>query len=1390
MADAEEPVALPAAESQPTEPPPRRRRWRIFVLGPLAIVVAVFAAVLVSVLTVDLGPNLRKLAEVEGSKYLQRPMHIGRLVAKLTPGVFEVHDLVIEGLSPADRPFLKAKTITVVLPWWTIVTKKLTIESVEMTDWDMVVETWPSSPGFPNGRHNFPRFVPDKKPNAPKRWFTSTLKWVLASRGTFTYEDHGTPWSTAARDLRVTISRGLLDTVYRGTAAFADSTITIQSYEPFRASMRSQFTIDGADLRFSRMDLVSDGARSAITGGIDLAHWPEQTYQIRSDIDFPTQKDIFFHGQNFKASGRADFVGTFHLFKGGRELKGTFVSPLAAVIVGGYDWRFPNLRGSVLWVPDRLEVTDATSGLLGGAARFDYRLAPFGVKDVPTRATWDVTYRDVDLPQLTDFLQTRGLRLAGRISGRNRLVWPVGKWSEKTGNGEVTAAAPVGVHMMTRELQADAVKAAAELPPQAGPFNPRLSLGYVPIAGHIAYTIDPAWISLDKSWTATEKTYVEFEGRTAYGDRSQIPFHVTSLDWQESDRVLAGIITAFGSPTGAIPLGGYGEFDGVMLETFAKPRIEGTFTGDHMRAWDVDWGRGRAKLVIQNSYVDIAESLITKGDSTILADGRFSLGYPRKDGGEEFNTRVEIKNRPLVELRHAFELDDYPIDGLLSGRFHVYGKYEGPDGFGQMVIDRGTAYGETFDTATSSLRFEGTGVRLDALNITKSTGTLTGAAWVAWDGNYSFNADGTKIPVESLAAASFKVAPLSGVLQFKASGTGTFDEPRYDVTLKVDDLFAGDEGIGQLTGHLGLRGELLTLDFEAASPRLQGSGSGRVALTEQMDAELTLQFRDTSLDPYLRFFEPRLSPFTNAVAAGTVRVVGELADIDHLLVDARVDSLDLKLFDYRLRNEGPIVLSLDQHVAEIGQLRLVGDGTQLEVGGRIGLHDSTIAVQASGDANLGILQGFFRDVRSSGAATLRAEINGPLDKPVFSGNTTIANGRFRASTLPALDAINGSLSFDAAGVRVEDIKARLGIGSNVTVGGNVALNGFALGSVGLTARGQRMTLRNYPQGFTSVVDADLALRGNMSGLDLTGTVTVHEAVYTRRFETNPDIFNLGGAGAAAALGGATPVPSTIPLRFNIDVRAQQSLRVNNNIARIWSSADLTLQGTLDRPILLGRAEIDRGDINFEGNRYVITRGYIDFVNQARIEPYFDIEAETRVRIPGQIYRVTINLAGTISAPTTLTVNSDPPLPVADIASLLLGQTTDLENAELRTLSPSASARSEEELMRALGSRLIGGVISAPIGRAVEQTLGLTTVQITPSFGTEGDVLTPSARLIIGKRISNRAYITFARALGAAAREQLIILEYDQNDRVGWVLTQTSYNTNTFSIEFRVRHVFF
>ena len=1379
-------ATAPESNVPETRPGTRRRR----ILRGLGVLVAVVAALIVSTLVIDLGPAVRKRAEDAGSKYLERPMHIGKLGIHLGYGAFVVEDLVIEGLKPTDRPFLKARKVFVNLPWWTIFTRELIVENVDMTDWEMLVEQFP-------GRHNFPRVTPKpkEKKGDPIFKFTTTVRSVIARNGRFVYDDHTVPWNVVCNNLNVSVFKGR-DT-YRGTAQFRNGSVKIQSYDRFRADMQTRFRIDGGRIVLEDINLQSTGADTHVTGYVDLKNWPEMVYRVKSKIDFPIQKAIYFKTMNFDVAGRGDFEGTFRFFKTprgtGRELKGTFTSPEAGVNA----WRFPDVRGSLVWNNSAFRVTDVTTGLYGGRAKFDYLMEPLGRPGEPTQVTWDATYADVDLARLTDFLELQGIRLAGRATGRNRLEWPLGKFALKHGEGEVTATMPPGAEPMTREMRSDLIARVDPLPPEQGPFNARLPLEHVPIAGHIKYALDPEWIDIASGWAATEKTYVDFRGRTAWAQRSTIPFHVTSLDWQESDRVLAGIMTAFGAPTGAIDIGGRGEFDGTLYGAFSRPRIEGRFAGERMRAWDTLWGRGVADLVIENSYVTIKNSVIEHEGSRIDAEGKFSLGFPRKDLGEEINATITMTRRPLADLRHAFALDDYAVDGLTSGEFHVYGNYLGPNGVGRLLIEKGVAYGETFDLATSNLRFEGTGVRMDRIDISKGSGKVTGAAWVAWDGNYSFAANGSKIPVESLATMSFPRAPLSGVLQFDASGTGTFEAPRYDVKLGIADLFAADEGIGQVTGRLSLRGDMLTMEMDASSKRLSVNGSGRLALTPEMDADMTLRFFDTSLDPYLRFFAPSMSPYTTAVADGTIRVVGELADIDHLLVETTVDKLQLKLFDYPATNEGPIQLALNQHVAEVKRFRLVGEGTALELSGNVGLHDNRIALDLSGDANLGILQAFYREIRSAGNASLQAQVRGPLDKPVFAGNATISAGRIRYFPLPhSLQDINGRLDFDAQGIRIVDALAQLG-GGPVKFGGRIGLNGYQIGAVDLTATGDQMNLR-YPEGFRSTIDAALTLRGVPASLVLGGTVTLRDGIYSKRFEPNVDIFSLASGGSD--LPTAAAETTTLPVRYDIKVVAPGTLRLENNLARIVARADLTLNGTYDKPLLFGRADIDRGEIFFEGNRYRVTRGTIDFLNPARIEPFFDLEAETRLRTvagtstastaSSETYRVTIAVSGTLDGQMNFEVNSDPPLATVDILSLIFGQatTTDLENPELRRLRPDAATQSEEQLLKVGLLRLLAGGITGSVGRAVEQTLGIDTVQISPSIGTETDPLTPTARLIVGTRLSNRAYLTFSRALGTTTRgDQIIILEYDQSDRLSWVLTQSG--ANRFAIDFRVRRTF-
>jgi hypothetical protein len=1429
------------AASVPEQPRPRprihQRVWRVGrrVFTGLAII---FAVVFVSLFSLDLGPWLRERAEKAGANYLKRDFHIGRLSARLLRGHFIIEDLSIGGLSPSDKPFFTAKQITVKVPWGSLIRRELIIESVELTDWNMTVEQ------FKDGRHNFPKFTPDDdgKPKGPKR-FRTTVRMVRATRGSFTYDDHEAPWSIVAPNLQVIVSH---TDEYRGDALFKDGVVRIAHFEPMWANMHSTFKIDDGKVFFDRIVLDTDGAQSIVTGTTDLGHWPEQIYYMRSKVQFPRMREIFFATDHFRLGGEGTFVGSFHLYKGGRKLEGKFASEEARL----NDWRFPGLDGALVWERNRFEVTNASSGFYGGKMNLDFSMKPLGDAVHPARGRLDTRYERVDLTQLTDALELKGMRLAGHATGRNVLDWPVGHFRERAGDGEINAEPPAGITVQTRTqagsgpaptaegdtvaaamlLEAGAAGAAASRAQAKGEAaqasqNGKFMLGAqgdeerrlaraaraaraareaafdsvpfrapVAVGGHLKYRYSPDWIDVEPGWAATRHTYVELQGRTAYGERSQLPFHVTSSDWQESDRVLAGAIIAFGSSARAIAFGGSGTFDGAMTGAFKQPRIEGKFAGDRIRAWDVDWGRTEAQVVIEHAYADVTNGVITRGDSRIDLEGRYSLGYPRDDNGEEINARVRMNRRAIADLKHAFDLDEYRLHGLLTGDFHLYGKYTRPFGFGKMTIDRGTAYGESFDTASAGLRFEGAGVRLDGLRMSKGTGDVSGAAYVDWQGHYSFNADGRRIPVEKIDALNYPNMPLFGVMTFSASGSGTFDAPRYDVKGRVDDLFIVDEGIGQVTGQLTVRGDLLTIDqFEAASPRLALSGVGKINLAGATDADLTLRFNDSSIDPYVRIFNPSVSPFTTAIASGTIHATGALRDFAKLRVDGRVEDIDLRLFDYRLKNDGPIHITLADNIAKIDQLKVVGQGTTMQLLGDIAMGTNRVRIRALGDANLSILQGFMRDIRSSGAAQVQAEITGPMDAPVLVGSATIADGRVRYFGLPhSLEAVNGRVEFDGSGIRVDGLTGRMG-GGEVRLGGRIGTKGATITSYALTAAGHDMRVR-YPEGFRSLVDTDLALRGLASNPTLTGTVHVKDALWVRTIETDTaDVFGLAAV-SGGGKGTSTPIPtpasagSAFPLRFDVRIDAPSALRIENSTARLVSSADLSLRGTYDKPLLFGRAEINRGEVFFEGNRYVVTRGTIDFSNPQRIDPFFDIEAETRARVPGETYRVTFRVTGTRER-FVWDLTSDPPLATVDILALLFGELRDARDAEVRGLR--YREQTEQELFATRAARLLTSPISSEVNRVVKKTFGVDSVQIRPSIGDisgqESARITPTARLTIGKRISDRLFLTYAQPLTSSRQENLVLVEYTQSDRFAWIVSRNE--DETYALDVRVRHVF-
>ena len=1366
-------------------PPQSPGRWsRLAARAPrytrrlILVCLALVAAALVSVVTIDLGPAVRAQAERAASAQLERPVHIGRLGTYLVPGRFLVEDLVIEGLEPEHDPFLVTERIIVTMSWSALLGGEILIDGAEMRNWRMVAES------LPDGRQSFPPFAPrrsadevaarDAAPDAEEsgRRIVTTLQHLVADDGEFVFRDHNAPWDVTARDIDLTIAKR---DEYGGDVSFSGGTVQIGEFEPMTANMDASYILDGGRVDLTRIELTMDGFTSRLTGEVDLLNWPEQKYRIvESDIELPPMKDIFFAGDNFEVGGRATFTGQWHIFDGGHELTGTFRGADTTF----NELQFPGIEGAVVWASDRFEVFDVRSGFYGGDLQLAYSMQPLG-KKTPGLAAFDISYRDVEVAPLLDAFELAGVRPAARVSGRNLLEWPIDSFADRSGEGRMTVAPAGDVDLMTADAGPASGPRAAYA---AAPFTPQGAPWSFPVGGAVTYAITPDGIEIEPGRLATPYTEIRFQGWTAYGGDSRIPFNVTSADWQESDRLMASVLTAFGVPTGEIAVAGRGRLDGVMLGTFASPRIEASFDGRDIRAWNVLWGAGRGEITVENSYLDVAGGRFERDAAALDVDGRFTIGS-RDDGGDEIDASFDLQAFPAERVRRAFGLTGYDINGPLTGEIRLFGRYGSPYGVGRLTLDRPVAYGESFESAAAGLRFEGSGVRIDGLEVEKGGGYVTGAAFISWDGTYSFNADGRDIAVADIDAARVEQTPLAGAVQFTVEGAGAFDDPRYEVRGLVRDLTIDGEEVGQVTGRLDVRGGVLALEAEAASPRGALSGSGRIELAT-LQSDLLLRFTNTTIDPYIRAFRPDVSDGLAAEVSGTLQVAGVLRELEQLQVVATVEQLGLDLFGYAVRNDGTVRFALDSNVVAIEQMRLAGDGTELDLSGEIDLEGRRLDLGVSGDAGLVILEEFFPDIRSSGRAMLRAEIGGTLDQPLVTGEAVLAGGRLRHLSFPhSFDNLDGTIVFEPSVVRLDELTAEVGTGT-LRFGGRVDLQGYEVAGMNVTAAGTGMRLR-FPEGIRSLVDAELTLGGGLDAPVLAGTVNVRDAILLELFGSGPDFLNFGAGEVAAT---PAPVEPAFPLELDVRISAPSSLRISGNAARVVSSAELTLSGTYSRPLLFGNAEIESGEVFFEGNRYRVTRGSIAFADPTAIEPAFDVEAETDVRTPGQTYRVTLGLAGTMDR-LDFELSSDPPLPEFEIMSLLLGNIRDPQAAELRTLRAQDASR--QELFQAGAARLLTTPLSSGVGRVVRDSFGIDTFQITPSLvdpsTQQSAQLLPTARLLIGKRISDRAHVTLSRTLTGANQSIIVVLEYDQNDRLSWVLSQNE--DRTYALDFRVRHAF-
>ena len=285
------------------------------------VLAVALAVVLVSVVSIDLGPALKARAERAGGNWLDRGLHIGRLGVQLGRGRFVIEDLVIDGMRPGRGSLARRQARRGVPHLGRLFRREVLLDThrdARLADGRRELSRMAArpSPASPVRRG---RPAPGHRRSSPR------CKYVRAWRGEFVYRDFGSNWSAITRNLDVNVAKA---TEYRGVLRFADSTITIQNYVPMTAAGgrhlqgagNGQVVFDRMRARHRRRGERRDRDRRPRQAGPSSCTTSSRGSSSRGcarSSSRPTRSTL--HGEG-------EFDGHVPLFKGGRELKGKFYS--------------------------------------------------------------------------------------------------------------------------------------------------------------------------------------------------------------------------------------------------------------------------------------------------------------------------------------------------------------------------------------------------------------------------------------------------------------------------------------------------------------------------------------------------------------------------------------------------------------------------------------------------------------------------------------------------------------------------------------------------------------------------------------------------------------------------------------------------------------------------------------------------------------------------------------------------------------------------------------------------------------------------------------------------------------------------------------------------------
>jgi translocation and assembly module TamB len=1274
-----------------------------------------------------------------------------------------VQDLTLHGTEAAtEPPLVHVKTATVGWKLISIMDRKFNVLSIDVDSPEVFLRH------EADGRWNLPRT------NAPPSAITPFDRLIdlkagrlRVTNGLVRLDDRKIPLAFEARDAEVTLSAITAATsaeqAYMGSAKASKVHLTRPFFTPIDAGLETELRMDHSGLQFTKGRVTFGGSLIRTEGRMVSWTMPrlEATAEgevLLADLKRPLKLPLEPRGQaKFKSkwaisTTNVDGDGTVN----GTGLDWTIAGIRVAPFTADADWSIRHKPGAT----DEMRLDNAVVGLLGGT------IAGTGKVTAWRDFEFEGEAKDLASARLYSLYENRefpwSATMAGPVSGHGRFP-------------TLTAA------------KADLTITRAE---GATPVDGRVTFDYDVAARRLTFA--PSRVELARSraeFSGDGATRLEVQASTSNLDEliPAVRFFAgrdvrvpVTLDGSEIK--LSGVVTNRTDFAGTVDAGKFGIRDTAYSGTFDGFRSAVAADANGLR--------------LDNFRLQQQATALTGSLRTAWANGTLRES-------DAISGRVQVTALDLARVLRESGTNALPAEAKLAGMANANLQLSGTVGTpvvaGDVRVSGGTAWGIALDRFSTGFRWSREQLMVDGADVAsgRSSARISGdyrpttADWRSGRARFDLNAnEGSMRRWVAALPEGFEAAARGTAKGEMTIRNGVATLAALDGTVTIPQLTLNGRPLGDAQVEASSRGSTMTTKLNARLLGSQVQGNAEFSLNgnnpglgQAQVTGLTLEnlrtlgiFGDVdkplpargSLDAELGFSGPVFRPDQWTATIKIPRLAIEPRPASNTVNGTTIDPTR-----FSLRNTGPLTGTVDRRGLTIETARLVGQGTDLTIGGSIGLRTrAPWNLTMKGSFNLDGLSVLEPDLEASGVSTLDATVRGELYRPAINGQMEITDASFRFRNVPnGLDQVSGLIRFDTNRATIERLTAQSG-GGNLSVTGFVGFGGPQL-VYRLQSDVKRVRVR-YPDEVSTTFDGKLAMSGTSAQSLLSGDITLARV----SLQAQTDLGGLLAATARSAQSTPTQNAFLRGMQLDVHVVTAPDAQLQTSLARdLQPQADLRIRGTAARPVALGRTTISEGDLTFFGNRYRVNRGEINLYNPSRIEPVLNFDLETTVR--GVI--VNINVSGPMDK---LNVNyrSDPPLQQSEIVSLLavgLGPNT-ASTSQTTTTNTSAVQQTGG------GGSLLGGAISstlaAPVAGRLQRLFGISRVNIDPDLNSTS----PQGRLTVEQQVSREIRLTYITTL---SRTQNLIVRMQWDFSQDFSLIAIRDENGLFGVDFQIRKRF-